>query len=122
MYVFHLLENCPDGYVIIDGLCCLKGQVVDEGYTEGLICTCKGEYSNGECIPCPDGTVSGTWDGQCVACPNGQIEVDGVCKHGTDNSSTNFSWPRTTRIYLDRRVLRPIIKPSPSFGFFSTVI
>ena len=48
----------------------------------GLICTCKGEYSNGECIPCPDGTVY-TWYGQCVACPNGQIEVDGVCKHGT---------------------------------------
>ena len=25
-------------------------------------------------------------------------------------------------IYLDRRMLRPITKPSPSFGYFSTVI
>ena len=29
---------------------------------------------------------------------------------------------RTTMIYLDGRVLRPIIKPRPSFGYFSTVI
>ena len=29
---------------------------------------------------------------------------------------------RTTRIYLDGRVLRPIIKTRPSFGYFSTVI
>ena len=30
--------------------------------------------------------------------------------------------PRTTRIYLNGRVLRPIINPRPSFGYFSTVI
>ena len=33
-----------------------------------------------------------------------------------------FPNPRTTRIYLDGRVLRLIIKPRPSFGHFSTVI
>ena len=29
---------------------------------------------------------------------------------------------RTTRIYLDRRVLRPNIIPRPSFGYFTTMI
>ena len=27
---------------------------------------------------------------------------------------------RTTRIFLDERVIRPISKPRPSFGYFST--
>ena len=32
------------------------------------------------------------------------------------------SKPRTTRIYLDRRVLRPNIIPRPSFDYFTSVI
>jgi hypothetical protein len=36
--------------------------------------------------------------------------------------ASSFNDPRTTTIYLDGRVLRPIIKPRPSFGYFSTVI
>ena len=40
----------------------------------------------------------------------------------TIKMSTLRDTSRTTRIYLDGRVLRPIIKPRPSFGYFSTVI
>ena len=72
----------------------------------GLICTCKGEYSNGECIPCPDGTVY-TWYGQCVACPNGQIEVDGVCKHGTHNKINQLSLARPRISSIKKSVARP---------------
>ena len=34
----------------------------------------------------------------------------------------DIKMPRTDRICLDARVLRLIIKPRPSFGFFGTVI
>jgi hypothetical protein len=39
-----------------------------------------------------------------------------------EKKKINLPKARTIRIYLDGRVLRPIIKPRPSFGYFSTVI
>ena len=35
--MFHLLENCPDGYVIVDGLCCEDDTKIQITLTEGAL-------------------------------------------------------------------------------------
>ena len=73
--VFHLLENCPDGHVIIDGLCCHKGEIVVDNYQldyyYGPECVCEGEYVAEECVPCADGWTQ--VDGFCRNCPPGIV-------------------------------------------------